>query len=146
MTRRHGRVGSRSGGCGDQGRVSVFAAIGLLLVVVFLGITVDTAGQVRAIGYAQSTAAEAARAAGQALDPAYTAATGQHRIDPTAARQAAIDYLDQAGIQRAQVHLSTDLTRITVTVWITYQPQVLSLIGVGPREIPARHTAALTPG
>jgi Flp pilus assembly protein TadG len=131
-----------TGWAGDHGRVSVLLAITATGIFAVIGAAADAAGQFRTMQYVDSVAAEAARTAGQAIDIEHTAATGQHRISPLAAEQAARAYLDQAGVD-GQVTVSQDLTQVTVTVHHTYQPRILHLFGWTPPRLTGRHTAAL---
>jgi hypothetical protein len=137
-------VNTRSRGR-DAGRVSVFLAIAFFGVLAVIGVAADVPGLWRAMLHASNVAIEAARAGGQAIDVDHTAGTGEHRVDPAAAAQAAHEYLDAAGLQ-GSVEVSEDLTEITVTVTYEYQPQVLGLFGMPPRELSATHTAALLTG
>lgn len=129
----------------DAGRVSVFLAIGVVGVLAVIGVAADVPGLWRAMLHASNVATEAARAAGQAVDIDHTAATGQHQVDPAAAQDAAADYLNAAGVN-GTVELSEDLTEITVSVSFDYEPQILGLFGLPPREVSATHTAALLTG
>lgn len=136
---------STSRGNDDAGRVSVFLAITFFGVLAVIGVAADVPGMWRAMLYASNVATEAARAAGQAIDVEHTAATGEHRVDPSAAVEAANDYLAAAGVE-GTVSLSEDLTEITVAVTYEYEPQILGLFGMPPREVSATRTAALLTG
>jgi len=127
---------------GDQGRISVMLAICLSGLLAVIGVAADASGQVRTVMYADSVAAEAARAAGQAIDVDHTAQTGEHRVDPLAAEQAAHAYLDAAGVT-GQVSFNPDFTEITVTAEAIYQPRILSLFGLAATTVTGSHTAAL---
>lgn len=129
-------------GLGDRGRVSIMLAIAFGGLIAVIGVAADIPGQHRAVIYADSVAAEAARAAGQAVDIDHTAAQGEHRIDPDAAVQAADAYLTQAGVD-GEVVLDGDLTRITVTVEHIHQPRILGLFGLPPQPVTGIHTAVL---
>lgn len=129
----------------DAGRVSVFLAIALTALLAVIGLSYDAAGQVRTLHTAQLLAAEAARAAGQAVDADAVAELGEHRVDEQAAEAAADAYLQAAGVA-GQVDASDDLTEITVTVTEAYQPVFLSLFGAGPREVTGAATATLVSG
>jgi hypothetical protein len=131
---------------GDQGRVSVFVAITFVALLAALGLGVDAPGRFRTMLHADSLAAEAARAAGQAIDVDHTAAQGVHRVSPTAARAAAESYLTQAGVEQGQVTFNDDLTQVTVTVDIVYEPRILGLFGFPATTVTGTHTAALVPG
>lgn len=129
----------------DAGRVSVFLAVATFGVLAVIGVAADVPGLWRAMLHASNVATEAARAGGQAIDIDNTAATGEHQVDPAAAEDAATGYLDGAGVD-GTVTISDDLTEITVEVTYTYEPQILGLFGLGPREVTATHTAALLTG
>lgn len=129
----------------DRGRVSVFLSVVVVGVLAVIGVAADAPGQWRALLYASNVATEAGRAAGQAVDIDHTAATGEHRVDPDAAVDAAYDYLAAAGVD-STVTLSEDLTEITVEVNYEYEPQILGLFGLPPRQVTASHTAALLTG
>lgn len=131
-----------TGDCSDRGRVSVFLAITFFAVLAVIGVAADAPGQWRALLYASNVATEAGRAAGQAIDIEHTAATGEHRVDPAAAHDAAQQYLTDVGVT-GTVELSDDLTEVTVAVTYLYEPQILGLFGLPPREVTATHTAAL---
>jgi hypothetical protein len=130
---------------GDDGRVSVFVAITFVALLVALGLGADGPGLFRTMAHADALAAEAARAAGQAIDVDHTAEQGVHRVSPAAARAAAESYLAQAGVE-GQVTFSDDLTEVTVTVEIVYEPRLLGLFGVPAPTVTGTHTAALVPG
>jgi hypothetical protein len=129
----------------DAGRVSVFLAIAFFGVLAVIGVAADVPGLWAAMLHTSNVATEAARAAGQAIDVEHTATTGQHQVDPAAAVAAAHDYLHAAGVD-GTVTLSEDLTEITVSVTYQYEPQVLGLFGMPPREVSATHTATLLTG
>jgi len=129
----------------DAGRVSVFLAIAFFGVLAVIGAAADVPGLWRAMLYASNVATEAAPAGGQAVDVEHTAATGEHQVDPAAAVEAANDYLAAAGVE-GTVSLSEDLTEITVAVTYEYEPQILGLFGMPPREVSATRTAALLTG
>ncbi len=133
----------------DPGRISVFLAItftGLLMVV---GVIVDAAGQLRTLLRAENIAAEAARAAGQAVDHAQVASGGPVTVDPVAASHAASSYVAEAAAAVGQptapthVSVSPDGTQIQITVTLTYRTQVLWLIGMTERHVTASSAATL---
>ncbi len=88
MTGRVGRGGT------DRGSVTVFVRMAGLALLLMTGLVVDGAGTLRASARADQVAAEAARAAAQALD----ARGATVRIDRPAAIRAARAYLDSAGV------------------------------------------------
>ncbi|WP_234323868.1 hypothetical protein [Streptomyces sp. NRRL F-2580] len=74
---------------------------------------------------------EAARAAGQAIDPASAVTGEQVRVDPEAAQAAAYAYLSRTGT----VGLSADRTQLTVTVNGSYTTKFLSVVGIGSMSV-----------
>lgn len=132
----------------DAGRVSPFLAIAFTGVFAVIGLTHDAAGQIRTLHAAQLVAAEAARAAGQAVDRDRALSGGSHRLEPYAAEQAARDYLDRAGpaVELTAIAFSPDLTSVTVTVTGAYRPVFLSLFGASGRAVTGRATVTLRSG
>jgi hypothetical protein len=121
------------GGAADAGRVSVFLAViigGLLLV---FGVAVDGTGQVRTLLRAENIAAEASRAAGQAIDTDLVAQTGEHRVNQALAVQYASEYLATAGHDIPgsdwSVQLNADGTEVDITVVLTYDRRIVDLFG-----------------
>jgi hypothetical protein len=115
----------------DSGRVSVFAAAAMPMMLVFLALTWDASGYLRALHRADNIANEAARAAGQAIDLPLAVTGEQIVVDPAAAEQAADAYLDDAGVT-GDVQVSDDLRQVSVTVDLTYEPALLGAFGFGP--------------
>jgi hypothetical protein len=116
----------------------MFVAITAVGLLVLIGLVVDGGAKVRAIEQADTVAAEAARAAGQAIALPGVMSGRQLAIDTPRARAAATAYLaahDAAGT----VTLDPGGRAITVTATITQPTVLLDLIGV--REITA-HGAA----
>lgn len=103
----------------------------VLLVTVFtliLGIAVDLSGQVQTKRQAFDVAAQAARVAGQQLDTdRFLDTAGSFRLSTNAARQAALDYIEQAGMTG---DVTIDGTDITVTATAQYTPVILPLLGI----------------
>lgn len=103
----------------------------VLLVTVFtlvLGIAVDLSGQVQAKRQAFDVAAQAARVAGQHLDTdRFFDTTGSFRLSTPAARRAALDYIEHAGMTG---DVTIDGTDITVTATAQYTPVILPILGI----------------
>ncbi|MBA0127277.1 hypothetical protein H0B56_17135 [Haloechinothrix sp. YIM 98757] len=102
--------------------MTVLAAVLLPALLLTLALVVDGAGHARAISQADSTAAEAARAAHTALDTRGATIT----VDPDAAIAAARTYLARRG-HTGTVRLTSSDT-VTVTVTVT-TPAVIGLLG-----------------
>ena len=136
-------VSNRPGaGENDRGSISVFVAcsvVGLLLIV---GLVVDGGVKVRAAQEADALAAEAARAAGQAIDVPAAVAGGDVRVDRQAAANAANAYLSAAGAP-GTVTVSPDGRAIDVTVTITRPTAFLSLIGLADVTVTGHSSVTL---
>lgn len=132
----------------DDGRVSPFLAIAFSGLLAVIGLTYDAAGQIRTLHTVQLLAAETARAAGQAIDVNQVLAGGEHRVEQSAAEQAALDYLAGSGTVAvlSEIAFSPELTQVTVTVTDTYQPVFLSLLGAGSRQVTGSATVTLISG
>lgn len=130
---------------GDEGGIAVYTAIVTVALLGIIGLAIDGGGKLRAIERADAVAMEAARAAGQAIDPA-SAVTGEGiRVDPGAAQAAAYAYLARAGTQ-GSVGLSADGTRLTVTVSDAYDTKFLSVVGIGSMSVAGHGSARLLHG
>lgn len=133
----------------DAGRVSVFLVIiftGLLMV---LGVTVDATGQLRTLMRADNLAAEAARAAGQAVDVDLVAETGQHQVDPVLAVEYAQRYLDAAGHDEPGMSYDVTLidgTTVAIEVELPYRNRVLGMFGRSDVQVTGTAVAVLVTG
>ena len=133
----------------DAGRVSVFLVIiftGLLMV---LGVTVDATGQLRTLMRADNLAAEAARAAGQAIDVDLVAETGQHRVDPALAMEYARRYLNAAGHNEPGMSYDITLiddTTVAIEVELPYRNRVLGMFGRSDVQVTGTAVAVLVSG
>jgi hypothetical protein len=113
----------------DSGKVTIFFAIIAPAWVAMLGLVIVGGGRIRAFQRADNVAAEAARAAGSAIDPTQAVPGGAKVIDPARATTAAMDYLRAAGAT-GSVTISADRLHLTVTTVITYaNPSGLEFIG-----------------
>jgi Flp pilus assembly protein TadG len=114
----------------DRGSMSLFFAVVTLGLLIIMGLLVDGGGALNADNRATSLAQEAARTAGEQLDPAQAIEGTAITIDPDAAVTAAQDYLADAGVQ-GTVTASDDGQTLTVTVHDTYHTIFGSLLGLG---------------
>jgi hypothetical protein len=113
----------------DSGKVTIFFAIIAPAWVAMLGLVIVGGGRIRAFQRADNVAAEAARAAGSAIETGPAVSGGPKLIDPARARTAALDYLNAAGAT-GSVTVSADRLHLTVTAVITYaNPSGLEFIG-----------------
>ncbi len=112
-------------------RGSALSTGAVLLVTVFtliLGIAVDLSGQVQTKRQANDVAAQAARIAGQQLDAdRFLDSGGRIRLSSSAARKAAYDYIEHAGMTGT---VTIDGTEITVTATAQYNPVILPIVGI----------------
>ncbi|MEU9304912.1 pilus assembly protein TadG-related protein [Streptomyces sp. NPDC048269] len=130
---------------GDEGGITVYTAICTIALLGIIGLAIDGGGKLRATERADAVAMEAARAAGQAIDPA-SAVTGQGvRVDPDAAQAAAYAYIARAGT-KGSVALSADRTQLTVTVTDAYPTKFLSVVGIGSLSVSGHGSARLLHG
>jgi hypothetical protein len=125
----------------EAGSATVFVAITVLGLLILCGLVVDGGAKLRAVQRADHVAAEAARAAGQAVDPAALAA-GDARVDRQAAVDAANGFLAAAQATGA-ASISADGTTIVVTVTSTAPTVFLDLIGVSEFTVTGHGTAVL---
>ncbi|WP_046500641.1 pilus assembly protein TadG-related protein [Streptomyces odonnellii] len=110
--------------------MSLFLALSALAIMMVMGLLVDGGGALNAGSRATSLAQEAARTAGQQLDPAQAIEGTAITIDPDAAVGAAQDYLAAADVQ-GDVSITDGGQTLSVTVTDTYNTHFASLLGLG---------------
>jgi hypothetical protein len=110
---------SLASGRSDGGYVTLFALGVSLGLVAVIGLVHDGGRAQRAQSDAFGAAASAARAATQELD-AGAAASGQVRLDPEHARQAAHEFLATRGLD-GTVDVIGDRVTVTVTRHVDFQ-------------------------
>ena len=122
----------------DGGSVSLWAAVAAFAMIVMVGIAVDFGGQAVAEQRARTVAAQAARAAGQQLQPDTITRAGQPVTDTSHAVAAATSFLTQAG----QTGTAT-VTGNTITVTVTgrYECVFLSILGISSLPVTGTSTA-----
>lgn len=116
----------------DDGKISVFVAAGMPMILIFLALTWDASDYLRAVHRADYLANEAARAGGQAIDIPLAVQGERIVVDPEAAQQRAQAYLVDAGVTGTVV-VSEDRRTLSVTVEIEHQPAFLGPFGFGSR-------------
>lgn len=130
----------------ESGRVSVFLAIALAGLLAIVGVTVDAAGQLRTLMRADNLAAEAARAAGQAVDTGRVRGGDELAVVHAEAVDYAARYLAGAGQDlpgRWSVHPGAAPGTVEIEVRLTYRTAILRLFGIPQREVTANATAVL---
>jgi Flp pilus assembly protein TadG len=115
----------------DRGRVTVFVAAAMPMMLLFMALMWDASGYLRAMHRADNIANEAARAAGQAIDIPLAVTGERIVVDPAAAAVAADAYLADAGVS-GEVTVSEDGRQVSVTVNVPYPPRFLGPFGFGP--------------
>jgi hypothetical protein len=103
----------------DRGAATITVAITASCWVVLLALIVVGGGRIRALQRADNIAAEAARAAGSAIDTGRAVPGGPKVVDPVAAQQAALDYMRDAGAT-GSVTVDESGTGLSIVVNIEY--------------------------
>ncbi|MFC4945818.1 pilus assembly protein TadG-related protein [Pseudonocardia sp. GCM10023141] len=124
------------------GAVSVPMAIAMLAMILMIGLALDGVRAAQGLARADAVAEEAARAAGQALDPA-ALFRGVAVVDPVAAQTAAQTYIAAAGA--SGVATITASGRIHVEVVLTRPTLILGLIGRDQLQSHGSADAVLVP-
>ncbi|MFF4829417.1 TadE/TadG family type IV pilus assembly protein [Streptomyces sp. NPDC001312] len=129
----------------DRGGVTVFVAVCVIALIGIIGVAVDGGSKMRATERADFIAGEAARAGGQAIDPADAISGTGIVVDPQAAAAAAQSYLRSAGAT-GTVSVSGDGKALTVTVTGSYNTKFLSVVGIGSLSVTGHGKATLLHG
>jgi Flp pilus assembly protein TadG len=114
----------------DDGRVSIYFAILTPAFIALLGLVVVGGNRVIALQRAHNIAAEAGRAAGQAINGPQGIVGSTKVVDPDAAAAAARAYIAAAGAT-GTVTVASDRQHLTVTVHVTYDPGLPFGVGAG---------------
>ncbi|KUN17681.1 hypothetical protein AQJ11_37550 [Streptomyces corchorusii] len=129
----------------DRGGVTVFVAVCVFALIGIIGVAVDGGSKMRATERADYIAGEAARAGGQAIDPADAINGTAITVDPQAAAAAAQAYLSSAGAT-GTVSVSGDGQTLNVTVTGYYDTKFLSVVGIGSLSVTGHGKATLLHG
>lgn len=120
---------SRAAYRGDRGSVTVWLALATFVVIMLVGLAVDLTGQVRAQQQTRDVAYQAARAAGQELDPSLAVRGIDTEANSAQAAAEARSCLHTAGVS-GDATVSDGGHLITVTASDTYHTKFLSIIGL----------------
>jgi len=120
---------------GDRGSMTAFVVVVAVALVMVAGMAYDGGQIIAAQTRVRSDAAKAARAGAQEIDLTSLRANGGTALDPVAAEQAALGYLDEAGSTGA---VTVDGASITVTVTAV---QPMHILPVPDRTVVATETA-----
>lgn len=126
----------------EHGAVTLFLAIAAVGLMAMAGLVVDGGAKVRAAQRADRLAAEAARAAGQAVDLTSALRGDSIRVDRRGAITAAAEYLRASGAD-GRVTVSGDGRAIVVTTRTTAPTVFLGLIGVPDLVVTGRAEVSL---
>ena len=129
----------------ERGSVTVFVSIAAVGLLAMIGLIVDGGTKVRALQQADRVAAEAARAAGQAIDVPAAIVGDQPTVQPAAAAAAAAAFLDSAGVN-GSVSVLDGGRRIAVATTVHADTVFLGLIGIDHVNATGRAEAQLVRG
>ena len=119
----------------ERGSITAFVAVVATALVFVAGMAYDGGQVIAAHQAARSLAARAARAGAQQVDLGHLRATGEPRLDPTAAESAALEYLERTGATG-----TADATGTAISVTVTRTQPMHILPGPG-RTITVTETA-----
>ncbi len=129
----------------DDGAFTLMVVAFAAALFLMVGLSVDGGGRLTTLARADDVAAEAARAAAQAIDLP-TAISGDADVaNPVAAKAAAEEYLRDAGAT-GHAEVINNGTAVRVTVHIGYTPKILGAFGLGPWTETGVATARLLTG
>lgn len=114
----------------DDGAVTLYVVIMMTALMAAFGLVVDVGAATEAKGQAIHAAYAAARAGAEALSPEAFITSGHVTLDPTAARQAALTYLQHAGLA-ASAKVTITGSTVRVEVQQTTRAHILSAFGFG---------------
>lgn len=140
--RHRGQERDRERGGQEQGSVSVWLVTSTFIAIILVGLGVDLAGRVHALQVVRDAAAQAARAGGQQIQPGPVMAGQTTAADPAAAVAAAQSYLAAAGVPGTAAVTDAGTTLVVETSDY-YDPQFLSIIGIGPMRVTGHGQARL---
>jgi Flp pilus assembly protein TadG len=125
----------------ERGSISVWFATASFAMIILVGMAVDLGGKVHTQQQARSAASQAARTGAQEVQGS-TAVRGEDlRVDIYAAKAAAMDYLDAAGVQGTARVVGGDTLIVTTTD--TYDSKFLGIIGLNTMQVTGEASARL---
>lgn len=138
-------VSARARRWDDRGGVTVFVAVCVVALIGIIGVAVDGGGKMRATERADHVAGEAARAGGQAIDPAAAISGESIVVKPQDAVAAAQAYLHSVGATGA-VSVSADGKTLTVRTTAAYATKFMPVVGIGSMPVTGHGSARLLHG
>jgi Flp pilus assembly protein TadG len=133
----------RSRPAGEDGSVSLLLVVAVFGLFIAVGLVVDGGQKLRSTQRADDAASEAARAAVLSIQPGSTVRGERPRVDQAAARQAAQDYLQRAGVSGSVI---VGDGRVQVRTTSSFTPSFLSIIGLGTQTVTGQASARLARG
>ncbi|SEM83928.1 pilus assembly protein TadG-related protein [Streptacidiphilus jiangxiensis] len=127
----------------EEGGLSIFVAISVMALLALLGLIVDGGGKLKASERADAIAQEAARAGGEQIDAGKAIPGNGIVVDPQAAHNAAVHYLERAGFHGTAKIYPTDGGRVLV---VDLTSTYTSIWGLGNMPVHGHATAALVYG
>ncbi|GCD97584.1 membrane protein [Embleya hyalina] len=132
---------------GDRGSLAIMLAIMMAVIILLVGLVIDGGGKLRADSKADAFAQEAARAAGQAIDPTKAIPGTAIVVTKADATRAAESYLDTHTMVKSRHAVVTkDGRRIDVYVTIEYRTRVAAFFGVSTVTVKGHARAGLVHG
>jgi Flp pilus assembly protein TadG len=125
---------------GERGAISVWFATASLVMVILVGMVVDLGGKVHTQQRTRSAAAQAARTGAQEVQGSAVRG-GDLRVDITAAKSAAQDYLRAAGVNGTVTVIGGDTLVVRTTD--TYNSKFLGIIGLDAMQVTGEGSARL---
>jgi len=138
------RSASRLAADRDRGSLTLMLAVLMVALLALAGLVIDGGRKLNAAGKAYAIAQEAARAGAGQVDTSVAYRSGSFQVDQAQAIAAARDYLAGSGYSGAVSADGADRIRVTVTV--TEQTAVLSLIGIDTMTSAGTAVASLVTG
>ncbi len=135
-------------GSGDSGSISIFVALSVSVMLLFIGVVFDCGGALRTLANVDALAQEAARVGGQQIDQGQLLSGNGLLINTTAAYAAANAYLAPYGLtaQPPDGHpepMPLYESSFTVVIKSTYRTALLGLINVPTLDVRGQGTANL---
>ncbi|MFF7246169.1 pilus assembly protein TadG-related protein [Embleya sp. NPDC008237] len=132
---------------GDRGSLAIMLAIMMAVIILLVGLVVDGGGKLRADSKADAFAQEAARAAGQAIDPTKAIPGTAIVVPEESAKRAALDYLAGTAVEpHPEVDVALDGRSIEVSVRLKYNTKVAAFFGVSTVTVKGHARAGLVHG
>ncbi|MBE1584588.1 pilus assembly protein TadG-related protein [Nonomuraea angiospora] len=127
----------------ERGSVTLFTAVVAFALLLCAGLMVDGGAKIQAYREAYAAAEEAARAGAGQMNTGHAYTSGQFKIDPAQAANAARAYLSSAGHAGT---VSTTGNQVRITVTVTKPTVLISLIGIGTVSATATASARMFHG